>query len=381
MLKLRSWSFVVLATLVLGLTNLTGADAPALKSHEVHPDGRITFRYRDRRAEVVGLNLEGFDKPLPMERGGDGVWSATSPALPPQIYFYSFVADGEARLDPHNHVQKPNLTPAWRGNLVTVPGATPQPWELADIPHGTVHHHVYTTRFVAGLAADQSDYFVYTPPGYDPQSARRYPVLYLLHGWSDLAVGWTEVGKAHLIIDALIAQGRAQPMVVVMPLGYGDMAFVRNEAAWDDLPLRARHYRKFEQALLQEVMPQVDAAYAVERSRGSRAIAGLSMGGRESLEVGLNHLEVFGWVGGFSASLEGMDFARDFAALAAKRTTMHLVWVGCGVRDESVTEQRKFVAWLGQQRIPVTAIESSGAHTYLEWRNYLVQFAPLLFRP
>src|SRR5882672_5088625 len=155
------------------------AQAPvSLNSHEVHPDGRITFRYKDSKPTKVLLDLDGA-APLPMKKDNDGVWSVVTPPLTPEIYGYAFEVDGQPRLDPLNTIVKPNLV--YIGNSVTVPGKTPQLWDALDVPHGEVHHHFYTSKVALNLPARQSDYFVYTPPGYDPSNLMPYPVLYLLH--------------------------------------------------------------------------------------------------------------------------------------------------------------------------------------------------------
>jgi enterochelin esterase-like enzyme len=177
--------------------------------------------------------------------------------------------------------------------MLTVPGDSPQPWEPTDVPHGVLSHYIYTSGTVLGLPANQSAYYVYTPPGYDAKAKKPYPVLYLLHGWSDSEKGWTAVGRANLILDNLLAAGKIKPMVVVMPLGYGDMSFVSGHDVWD-VPATIDHNTDlFTQALLTEVLPRVEADYHVSKDRNDRAIVGLSMGGLESLEVGLTHMGQF----------------------------------------------------------------------------------------
>ena len=177
-------------------------------------DRTVTFRFKDPNAQAVTLNLEGA-KPVPMTKDAEGVWTVTTAALEPDIYGYSFVADGVGLLDPNNSSIKPNYL--FFSNMVHVPGANPLPWEVADVKHGEIHHHFYKSAIIG----DQRDLFVYTPPGYDAKGKTKYPVLYLLHGYSDDASGWTAVGKANVILDNLIAQGKAKPMVIVMTLGYG----------------------------------------------------------------------------------------------------------------------------------------------------------------
>ena len=168
-------------------------------------------------------------QPLEMQRDSSGLWSVTTPALAPEIYGYTFVVDGVEQLDPYNDDVRPNIVSLYSN--VLVPAKPPAPWELTQIPHGTVTSHMLTTYIAHGLPMDQEPYFVYTPPNYDPKHKGGYPVLYLLHGWSDYGGGWLTVGKADLILDSLISTGSIVPMIVVMPQGYGEYSFVSASAA------------------------------------------------------------------------------------------------------------------------------------------------------
>jgi enterochelin esterase-like enzyme len=371
---------VVSALIVpVSLSVMTRAQATAsFKSNEVHPDGSITFRYQDPAAGKVLLNLESESNLLPMDKDSDGVWSVVTPPLPPEIYGYVFKVDGRSQIDPKNPGIIPNLVSV--GNLVTVPGSVPQLWEARDVPHGEVHHHFYASKVVSGLVDGQSEYYVYTPPGYDPKKGNRYPVLYLLHGWSDMANGWTAVGQANFVFDNLIAEGKVKPMIVVMPLGYGDMKFVTSGMSmWRDDAAIDRNLSLFRQALLTEVLPRVESEYQVSKKSDDRAIAGLSMGGLESLTIGLTHPEQFGWVGGFSSALGHHDEER-LATLSRKSANPHLLWIACGTEDNLITPNRNFIAWLKSKDVPVTVVETPGMHTWMVWRDNLAQFAPLLFQ-
>ena len=367
-----------IALTVFAAVAISAQQPPMIESPDVHSDGRVTFRYLDPHARQVAVNLEGRKEPYAMDRDPQGVWSVTTDALAPEIYGYSFTVDGLHRLDPVNTEIKPNLLNL--SNMVLVPGAAPMPWEDADIPHGLVHHHWYKSQVVG----DNRDFFVYTPPGYDPAAKTRYPVLYLLHGFSDDASGWTAVGKANLILDTLIDQGKAKPMIVVMPLGYGAPEIVRRvppTGGFRDPELRKRNYSNFQAALLEEVLPRVEQAYKVDANRNSRAVAGLSMGGAESLLTGLNHLDKFSWVGAFSAGGMGPDFATDFPQLdSAANSKLHVLWVACGTEDNLITPNRSLIAWLKGKSINVVPIETPGMHTWMVWRGDLLNFAPLLFQ-
>lgn len=161
------------------------------------------------------MSLSGHAHPLPMQKNDQGLWTLTVGPLAPEVYSYKFIADGVPLLDPANSHINPNLRSP--SNSFEVPGPTPQPWDRQDVPHGTIHHNFYKSAIIG----HRTDYFVYTPPGYDPRAATKYPVLYLLHGYTDDARAWTELGRANFILDNLIAEGKARPMIIVMPLGYG----------------------------------------------------------------------------------------------------------------------------------------------------------------
>lgn len=377
MKTLQLWTKVALAAFVFPASvAMTAQVSMVAKSTEVHPEGRVSFHYKDAKAERVALSLEGVAEPIVMAKDKAGVWSATTAPLAPEIYSYHFEVDGETRLDPESTNHVPNLL--FHSNWVSVPGVARQLWEPNKVPHGEVHHHIYTSKVVKGLSAGQSDYFVYTPPGYDRKVKKPYPVLYLLHGWSDSADAWTVVGRANLILDNLIAEGRAKPMVVVMPLGYGEMTFVsRGEASWDDRAAIDRNVEGFSQALLSEVMPQVEAGYRVQKDAEGRAVAGLSMGGLESLAVGLNHPEQFAWVGGFSAAVFDLTPEKQLLKAGASR---RLLWIACGTEEELIGPNRKLVEWLRSKNISVNAVETPGLHTWLVWRDNLIHFVPLLFQ-
>jgi enterochelin esterase family protein len=229
---------------------------------------------------------------------------------------------------------------------------------------------------------DERDFFVYTPPGYSPTGRADYPVLYLLHGFSDDTSAWTAVGRAHVIMDNLIARGSAKPMIVVMPLGYGAPEVLSRTAGGPRNPsLWRRNVERFRDALLQEVLPQVEKSYRVSRDRKMRAIAGLSMGGAESLHTGLNSLDRFAWIGAFSSGGLGDDFSATFPSLDAKANAqLQLLWMACGREDRLIEANRRFVDWLKGKGIQNTFIETPGAHAWMVWRRYLSDFVPLLFR-
>jgi enterochelin esterase-like enzyme len=350
---------------------------PSFASTRVNPDHSITFRYRDPDTKAVLCSIENVAKPLAMGKDAGGIWTITSAPLPTGIYRYHFEINGISFLDPANPVISNSLMrPA---NMVTVPGDGPQLWDATAVPHGTIHHHTYTTSIVLGLPGNQSDYYVYTPSHYDP--AKPYPVLYLLHGWTDSSYGWLYNGRANLILDNLLAQGRIKPMIVVMPLGYGDLAFIHSRIdVWHDPPSIDHNTELYTKALLAEVMPRVEAAYNISKNRGDHAIAGLSMGGLEAVTIGLANTDYFASVIGLSSAVQQLDFEKQFAGLDAKRANLRLLWIACGSEDGLVSANRRLVAFLKGKDMPVTQVEIPGLHTWLVWRDNLIHFAPLLFQ-
>ena len=217
MKSLRVSAATMLLTCAAPVLLLAQAPPVNYQSTEIHPDHTITFHYRDAGATKVNLVIRDLPKPIAMTKDASGVWTVTTQPLPPAIYNYYFDADGQWRLDPanaHVAIKWQNVT-----NLLSVPGDAPQLWEPADVPHGELHHHFYTSKVVLNLPGNEDDYYVYTPPGYDPKAKLPYPVLYLLHGFNEASYSWTAVGKANNILDNLLAQGKIKPMIVVMPLG------------------------------------------------------------------------------------------------------------------------------------------------------------------
>ena len=359
----------------LTLSSLIAAQQPPIVSPEVQSDHRVIFRFRAPNAQKVELQLEGMTAHLPMQKDESGVWSVTTDPLQPDYYGYSFVADGVALIDPANPLLKPNLLGTQ--NMVHVPGPASLPWEVNDVPHGIVHHHFYKS----GVVGDQRDYYVYTPPAYNPAEKTRYPVLYLLHGYSDDASGWTAVGRGNVIFDNLIAQAQAKPMIVVMTLGYGAPEMLTHGfSAFSHEDIRQRNLDKFRQALLSEVIPRVEKEYRTLNDVKSRAIAGLSMGGSESVFVGLTSNR-FGWIGAFSTGGLSDNFDQQYAEMKTSELGhLELLWIACGTEDRLIVPNRRLREWLTSKGIKHTDVDTPGAHTWMVWRRNLASFAPLLFR-
>lgn len=345
--------------------------SPPPISPEIEPDRRVTFRLRAPNAKEVTLLGEWSGGPRPLTRDEQGTWSITVGPLDPELYGYSFAVDGLVTLDPGNSAVKPSRSP--RTSILEIPGDPPLVHEFQDVPHGTLRIHEYRSRSLGR----RRGLHVYTPPRYDKDPPARYPVLYLLHGAGDNDGTWTALGRAHLIADNLLAKGQAQPLIIVMPDGHAAPARVPGSPPEG----RSRNLQAFERDLLEDVIPFVEASYRVRPDPASHAIAGLSMGGGQSLVIGLNHTDRFSWVGGFSAAVFEPKTALT-AALANPKATdsaLRLTWVACGKDDRLAENARQFSTLLKENGIHHEFQISEGNHSWPVWRRYLAEFLPLLF--
>jgi enterochelin esterase-like enzyme len=346
-------------------------EAPVV-SPQVHADGRITFRLRAPQAGQVSVICEAVGK-LPMEKGSDGVWEVTAGPVAAGIYDYHFDLGGLAITDPASPTVFGNRQGS-RG-YVDVPGPAghPRPDQWRDVPHGRVAMQWYTSK----VTGARRRVHIYTPPGYDESASVRYPVLYLLHGSGDNDSHWVLLGQANVIADNLIADGRAVPMVIVMPDGH-----VADRAREQEMGDRFRSRELFERDLLESVVPLIESGYRVLADREHRAIVGLSLGGGQSIGAGLGHPEQFAWIGAFSAAASSDDPVLDRwrCAPPAADQPIRLLWIAIGKDDFLLARNREFVGALDELKIPYKYQETAGAHAWGVWRGYLVEILPLLFR-
>jgi enterochelin esterase family protein len=348
------------------------AQAPrmdALVSPEVQQDRRVTFRVRAPKASEVSLFGDWMtpNTQQAMTRDEQGVWSTITGPLEPGLAIYTFTVDGVTTPDPVNARIK--LRARTSASLVDVPGRPPELWEARDVPHGAVEVNWEKSK----VTGDTRAYYVYTPPGYDPGRSTRYPVLYLLHGNNDTAAGWTDVGKANFILDNLLAEKKALPMIIVMPWGHA-------------VPYggpQSNNTATFERYLVGEVIPQVERKYRVARGRENRAIVGLSMGGGHALQIGLGHLELFSALGAFSSAVPG-NFESRFKPLLddpeGTNKKLKQLWIGCGRQDPAFERNQGLSDLLTAHKVTHTFHPTEGLHNFSVWRRYLVEVAPLLFR-
>jgi enterochelin esterase-like enzyme len=337
---------------------------------QVTDNGRVAFTIRAPDAKEVKLQGQWSKEGIAMTKGEKEEWAVTIEKVPAGVWEYSFSVDGLNVLDARNPALKPQRQPG--KSILHVPSNPPAPWDWQDVPHGTVHTHGYLSK-VLGRAREV---VVYTPPGYEKDAAKKYPLLVLQHGSGDNQRTWVEHGKAHWIFDNLIAQGKAQPMVVMMIDGHPH-GMVGRDAA-DTKRISAQE--AFERELLDDAMPLVESIYRVEKDPANRAIAGLSMGGAQSLSVGLMNMDRVAWVIAMSAgppSAQRMEkFLADPAAANAK---LKLLWIGVGKNDFLLQRSEQLTASLKEKGIKHEWRLTEGDHSWPVWRGYLAEVAPLLF--
>jgi enterochelin esterase-like enzyme len=356
-------------------------DLGGYASVEPLADGRVTFRLCAPHAafvslassdmpDVVPMGIGGAPAGLPMVRDARGMWSVTTPAaVAPDTYRYQFLVDGVAVPDPQG--TRFSLTRVGQFSVFEMPGAAGRFQSFdRDIPHGAVSVIEYWSRSLNALRRAH----VYTPPGY-LRDAARYPVLYLVHGAGDSDQSWTSVGHANLILDNLIAAGKAKPMIIVMPFGHTPAREGGNILANDD----------FARDFLDDLMPYVQANFRTLPTRGNRAMAGLSMGGAHTLRVGLTRPDLFDYVGVFSMGLLNPQQVAEYEAangpaLMKAGQSMKLVYYAIGRTDFLYASAAPTRAMMAKHGITPLYNESDGGHTWINWRRYLEDFAPRLFR-
>lgn len=334
-------------------------------SPEMRSDGSVTFRFK--APKVTEVKVAGqFGPDTVMTKDEKDLWSTTVPSVPAGIHEYHFVVDGLNVIDPQNSMVKPQRWPG--SSILHIPAHPPAPWDVQDIPHGTLHEHTYKSKTLDKWRR----IIVYTPPG----TPGRLPVLYLSHGYSDNENTWSVHGKAHWILDSLIADKKALPMMVVMMDGH---AVTPGAAGFGEYgPANSAALCR---ELNEDIVPLVESRYKVAAKPAKRAFAGLSMGGHHALTVAMNHHGKFNWIGAFSSAPPPTNsIATALDSPEAINRDLKLFWIACGKKDFLLKRNEDFRALLDSKGVRYEYIETEGDHSWPVWRRYLVDFAPKLFR-
>lgn len=342
-------------------------------SNEVSKDNMVTLRFNAPKATDVKVTTQMAKAQVPMKKNEKGVWEATFGPVKPDMYPYAFVVDGMQVADPANSNLFPNE--GFQNSVLEIPGPTPLVHAIKNVPHGTLSYRYYNS---AELGSRQV--LVYTPPGYEANPSKKYPVLYLLHGSSDTEETWTKVGRANFILDNLISEGKAQPMIIVMPYGRAYPVITKTGSLrdWPNL-------QEFKKDFFNNIMPFIEKNYRTKNDKDSRAIAGFSGGGGTSLYFGLNNLDKFSYVCGFAPGMLKNEIERNnavaFADPAKTNKQLKLFWIGVGTEDPTYgTIKNDYMPVLDAKKIKYEAFFSDGGHTWMNCKLYLNTIAQKIFK-
>lgn len=354
----------ILTILLLAFSShLVAQRPPALSSPDVHSDNSVTFRYFSRNAKKVTLTGEFLQGPVAMKQDSAGIWTVTVPPVNPDIYPYSFWVDSVQTADPSNTYIFANER--FKRSIVEVPGDKQLVHSLRQVSHGKVSYRYYksstlnTTRTL----------LVYTPPGYDAKGKAKYPVLYLIHGGSDTEETWTKVGRAHLIADNLIADGKARPMIIVMP--YGNV--------------RPRPMPDFTKDVINDIIPFIEANYRVVNESKGRAVAGFSVGGGQTLNIGLTNTDKFAYICSYAPYTETEEFKKNFPAswspdASAINKNLTLFTISVGTEDFLYESVKKNIADFRQKGLELETLIVPGGHTWMNCKLFLAKSLEQLFK-
>jgi enterochelin esterase-like enzyme len=377
---LAVWSILCL----FGVATAQPPRGPLVVSPQVNADKTVTFRYLAPSAKEVKLSAQFEKAPVPMTKDGQGIWSVTVGPVKPDIYPYSFQVDGVTVMDPANVAFFPNER--FKASLADIPGDTPLVHAMQDVPHGSINYEYYpSTEGTTGSLV------VYTPPGYDINPAKKYPVFYLISGTTDTEETFFKVGHTNLILDNLIAAGKAKPMIIVMPYGNiaARVAEQKGGAKPADPTVRdgadaISRARAFEIDLLTNVIPYTEKNYRAIANRESRAIGGFSRGGGQTLRAAFGNMDKFAWVCSYSSYLSPTEMDKSFSHIGGKpeatNKKLKLLWVSVGSDDFLYKGTVEFMDYLKAKNVTVKSLITDGGHTWMNVKKYLAETAPLLFQ-
>jgi enterochelin esterase-like enzyme len=337
------------------------AQRPSVISPEVHSDNSVTFRFLARNAKSVSLDTEILPAPVEMTKDASGVWSITIPPVKPDIYPYSVQVDGIEVNDPNNTYLFANE--GFKHSLVDIKGDTPLVHSLQNVPHGKVSYRSYKTA-----QGRTGTLVIYTPPGFDVNGTTKYPVLYLIHGGSDTEETWTKVGKANLIADNLIAQGKMKPMIIVMP--YANTGLMMQSAFGNDM--------------MNNIIPFIESNYPVLTDRNNRAITGFSVGGGATLNIGLMNLDKFSYVCAYAPYVQTPEFRANFGNwspdVAAYNNQLKKFSIYVGESDQYLEIVNSAITLFNEKGLNLETMFVPGGHTWMNCKLFLATTLPQLFK-
>ena len=357
---------------------------PLVVSPQVHADKNVTFRYQAPAAKDVKLSAQFEKAPVAMTKDEAGIWSVTVGPVKPDMYPYNFVVDGISVMDPANVAFFPNER--FKASLVDIPGEAPLVHAMKEVPHGAVTYEYYPS-----VSGTTGSLVVYTPPGYDKDASKKYPVFYLIGGTTDTEETWFKVGRTNVILDNLIAEGKAKPMIVVMPYGNIEARIAEQKGGAKPADPKdresedaIRRAKSFEDDLIKNVLPYIEKNYRTINNKDNRAIGGFSRGGGQTLRTAFNHMDKFSWVCSYSAYLSPKEMESSYKPIYenASRTNqqLKLFWISVGNEDFLYKETVEFMDFLKAHNVNHKSLVTDGGHTWMNTKVYLTQTAQLLFK-
>ena len=358
---------------------------PFVISPQVLPDKKVTFRYLARSAKEVKLGGSQFGAAnVPMIKDSMGIWSVTVGPIRPDIYPYSFIVDGVTVMDPANEDYFPNER--FKASLVDVTGFTPTVHAMQDVPHGSVNYEYYPS-----VQGTNGSLVIYTPPGYDKEVSKKYPVFYLISGTTDTEETWFKVGRTNLILDNLIAEGKAKPMIIVMPYGNIEARIAAQKGGAkpaDPMGRESadamRRMRGFEEDMIKNIIPYVDKNYRTIANKDNRAIGGFSRGGGQTLRTAFWNMDKFSWICCYSAYLPPAEMDSAFKSVVenpdATNKQLKMLWVSIGNEDFLYNDTAAFLNYLASKKINYKSLVTGGGHTWMNTKVFLAETAQLLFK-
>lgn len=335
---------------------------PSISSPEVHADKTITFRYYSRTAQNVSVSGEFLSGPQSMTKDTSGIWSITVGPVKPDIYPYSFRVDSVQLADPNNTLLFANER--FKRSIVDIPGDQPLIHSLRNVPHGKIGYRYYQS----GTLGIIRRLLVYTPPGFSATGKTKYPVLYLIHGGSDTEETWTKVGNANLIADNLIAEGKAKPMIIVMP--YGNV--------------RPAPMPDFTKDVINDIIPFIEANYPVSANSNNRAVAGFSVGGGQTLNIGLTNTDKFGYICSYAPYTETEEFKKNFSNYSPDADLINkqvkLFSISVGTEDFLYESVKRNISMFKEKNLKLDTLVVPGGHTWMNCKLFLANSLQQLFK-
>lgn len=375
------WLFTAMFTIPFGV--FAQPRGPFVRSPEVHENNNVTFEYLAPNAKKVVLSGQFLDSSVDMTKGDQGIWRVTVGPIQPDIYPYNFVVDGTSVMDPGNVDYFPNER--FKGSILLVPGDEPRMYELRNVPHGAVTYEYYPS-----LEGSTGSVVVYTPPGYNDSPDKSYPVFYLISGTTDTEETFYKVGRTNFILDNLIAEGLAEPMIVVMP--YGNVAAriaeqkgdVKPEDPPRDSEASNERMKQIENDLIKNIIPYIESNYRAIKDRESRAIAGFSRGGGQTLRIAYGNMDTFAWVCSYAASASPEDMDTDFVSVSSNpeqtNKMLKLNWVSVGNSDFMYRPVMDYIKYMDEYNIKFQGLITSGGHTWMNVKKFVTESTQLLFK-